>query len=170
MKYFLIGFGGFLSAIAFLFLMVLIGGALTSPSHRIERSVEIGATPEVIYATITDFAATPSWRSDILKVEMLSKPGERPKWREYDKDEMNWAFEAEKMDPPNSLVIRIAEPNPSVEGSWTISITPAGSGSRVTLVEEGIVHNLVFRFLGKLFFDQSATIDAYLEALRKKYK
>ncbi|HMA23731.1 MAG TPA: hypothetical protein VKP00_07045, partial [Gemmatimonadaceae bacterium] len=43
------------------------------------------------------------------------------------------------------------------------------SASRVTIVERGSVYNPLFRFVSRFFMGHTATIDAYLRALGKRF-
>jgi hypothetical protein len=66
-------------------------------------------------------------------------------------------------------VTRIADPHLPFGGTWTYEVAPAvGGGSTLTITENGEVYNLVFRFISRFVMGYTATIDRYLEALRKK--
>jgi hypothetical protein len=64
---------------------------------------------------------------------------------------------------------RIADKNLPFGGTWTIDVAPQASGSSVTITEQGEVYNPVFRFVSRFVMGQSATVDAYLKALHKKF-
>jgi uncharacterized protein YndB with AHSA1/START domain len=161
--------GGFLVVVALFVMVAAIGGSFMCPTHRAERSAHFNASPETIYALISNFAAAAEWRSDLERVEMLAPRDSNMVWREFNKDHNNWAFEAVELSPPNRIKVAIAEPDAPVEGTWTISIDAEGTGSLVTVVEEGSINNVIFRFLGRLFYDQSASIRTWLNDLASRF-
>ncbi len=62
---------------------------------------------------------------------------------------------------------RIADIGLPFGGTWDISISPEGTGSRITITENGEIYNPVFRVMSKLM-NQTATIDSYLTGLAGK--
>jgi len=44
-----------------------------------------------------------------------------------------------------------------------------GAGCRVTITEDGEDYNPIFRFMGRVFFSPTASIETYLKSLGKKY-
>lgn len=165
MRYVLYIGGGIVGLVILFVVVAAIAGAFLNPAHHAERSAHIDVPTDSVYAAISDFAGYAAWRPDLVRVEMLPPNNGRPVWREYDKQKSNWAYEAIELSPPNRVKIRIVEPNAPVEGVWTISIEPEGSGSHITVIEEGVVHNVIFRFLAHTFFSPTATIESYLKAL-----
>jgi hypothetical protein len=71
--------------------------------------------------------------------------------------------------PPAKLVVRIADPKLPFGGTWTYEITPIAAGSSLRIREDGEVYNPIFRFVSRFVLGQSATIDAYLKSLAKKF-
>ncbi len=64
--------------------------------------------------------------------------------------------------------MRIADPSLPYGGSWTYELRPSGAGTEITITEDGQVFNPIFRVMQKFFFSPYATIDAYLDDLRKR--
>ena len=54
-------------------------------------------------------------------------------------------------------------------GQWTYSFAPENGGTRVTIREDGEVSNVIFRFMSRYVFGQTATIDSYLTSLAKHF-
>ena len=50
-------------------------------------------------------------------------------------------------------------------GSWDYRIAPDGTGSRITITENGQVYNPIFRFVSRYVLGHTATLDKYLTAL-----
>jgi hypothetical protein len=72
----------------------------------------------------------------------------------------------ERQEPPFLLVTRIVEGQP-FGGTWTYRVAPAPGGSQLTIIEDGEVYNVIFRFLSRFVFGHYTTIDAYLANLRR---
>ena len=76
----------------------------------------------------------------------------------------------DRAEAPTHLVTRIADDKLPFGGTWDYAITPDGGGaSVVTITEHGAVYNPVFRFVSRFVFGHTATMDAYLRALGKKF-
>ena len=59
--------------------------------------------------------------------------------------------------------------NPAKGVLWTYVFTAEESNTRVTITEDGVVSNVIFRFLSRYAFGHTATIDTYLTALGKQF-
>ncbi|HLF84457.1 MAG TPA: SRPBCC family protein [Blastocatellia bacterium] len=164
MKWILIVVG----VIAGLVALMAIIGALMPKGHTASRSTVINKPPEVLWQTMTDCAAFPQWRTDIKSVEVLPDRDGHRVWREDGKNG-KMTLEAIEASPPSRLVLRIADPDLPFGGTWTYELQASGTGSRVTITEDGEVYNPIFRFMGRVFFTQTASIETYLKALGKKY-
>src|SRR5262249_3112657 len=73
-------------------------------------------------------------------------------------------------EPPRRLIARIADENLAFGGSWEYRVEPAGAtASTITIIERGSVYNPIFRFVSRFLMGHTATIDAYLRALGRKF-
>jgi hypothetical protein len=88
----------------------------------------------------------------------------RPRWRERDRHG-TITYEVTESVPPGRLVTRIADDGLPFGGTWTYQVTPDAGGSTLTVTEDGVVRNPVFRFVSRFVTGHTATIDAYLTAL-----
>jgi len=70
--------------------------------------------------------------------------------------------------PGQRMVTRILDTNLGYSGSWTYVFAPSGDGTQLTITENGEVSNVLFRFMSRYFFSQTATIEAYLTALARR--
>jgi uncharacterized protein YndB with AHSA1/START domain len=161
-----------ITAAIVVFLVIVIGvvvlvGSTLPVAHVATRSITVPAPPESVYATITDFAAFPSWRTDVRRVEV--HPGDGPRRFTEESSNGSLTMQVEEADPPHRLVTRIVGDDLPFGGAWAWSVTPEGTGSRVTVTEHGEVYNAVFRFLSAYLMGHTATLDAYLGALGRKY-
>jgi uncharacterized protein YndB with AHSA1/START domain len=154
-------------------LVVLIGivigvGYLLPVRHRASRVATYPASPDVVFAAITNVAAFPSWRSSVKKVEVVASAPEQLSWRETGSDG-TILFVADRVAAPTSLVTRIADRGLPFGGTWTYELAPAGQATTLRITEDGEVYNPLFRFMSRFVFGHTATIDTYLRDLGKHY-
>lgn len=157
-----------LAAAAGVILVVVIAGMLLPKEHRARSYAMINAPPDSVWRALTDVAAFPAWRTDVSRVELLPSTDGRKRWREIGKHDAI-TLEETTADPPRRLVARIADPTLPFGGSWTYDVVTDAAGSRVTITEDGVVHNPVFRFMARFVFGHHATQEAYLRALGRKF-
>lgn len=165
MKWALIAIG----TVAALLAIVVVIGALQPRDHVVAMTARIAASPNAVWATITDPNAFPSWRYDVTSVDILPATPTGPSWREHSRNN-TLTMVVDSADPPRRLITRIADVGLPFGGRWAYDITPDGSGgSFVTITEQGSVYNPVFRFVSRFIMGHTATIDAYLRALGKHF-
>jgi hypothetical protein len=140
---------------------VLIGTALPK-EHVARRNMVLRASPNDVFALI---AGSSEWRG--LKYELLAQ---NPlKWRETDS---NGAITLERVETvvPTRIVNRIADPKLPFGGSWTYEIAPSGTGTELTITENGEVYNPLFRFVSRFIMGHTATIEKYQRDLAAHFK
>ncbi|HKW00758.1 MAG TPA: SRPBCC family protein [Vicinamibacterales bacterium] len=142
-------------------------GSMLPKGHRASRTTTIAAAPGVVFNVITDFSRAPEWRRDVKQVDVAPDDGKGRIVREHGKQGVV-PYRVEALEPPNRLVMRIADPSLPYGGSWTYELRAAGAGTEITITENGEVFNPIFRLMQKFFFSPYASIDAYLEDLRKR--
>jgi uncharacterized protein YndB with AHSA1/START domain len=152
-------------SLAGLLILIVVIGALLPQRHRVSRTISVQQPAEVVWTLIS---GPPTWRPDIRKYEELPPHEGRRMWRETDKRAQTITYEALEIQPPRRLVTRIADPNLPFGGTWIYEITPAASGCSLTITEDGEVYNPLFRFVSRFIMGHTATVDAYLKALRTK--
>ncbi len=139
-------------------------GTLLPEHHVARRTVEFNAPPEVVWKTINDVAAYPTWRKELSHVELLPEHHGHRVWREHGNFGSVTMEQTEAVEPTR-MVGRIMDSTLAFGGEWIYQIEPLSGGSRLTVTEEGEVYNPIFRFLSRFLFGHTATIDAYLTAL-----
>jgi hypothetical protein len=148
--------------------LVLIVGAValigyTLPqNHTASRSAEFSPAPDSVWAIVTDVARYPSWRKDVESVEII--PGQALSWREI-VGRGRMTYEATVFEKPSHFVSHIADKGLPFGGSWDYRIEPSGTGSKLTITENGEVYNPIFRFVSRFVMGHATTIDKYLAAL-----
>jgi ribosome-associated toxin RatA of RatAB toxin-antitoxin module len=121
-------------------------------------------TPEAAYALLTDVDKYPSWRPGVKSVTRQPDHDGKPAWTEaVSGDRIPLRFE--QMERPSILVARIADPSLPFGGTWTYRIAPEGSGSTVSITEDGEVYNPIFRFMSRFVFGHDATLEAFTRDL-----
>lgn len=152
---------------AILILIALIGYLLPK-EHTVTREARFHQPPEVIWKTITDIDAMPSWRQGLKSVKRLPDQNGLPAWVET-LDTGAIPLETVASQPPLKLVVRIADPKLPFGGTWTYEITALPAGSTLRIREDGEIYNPVFRFLSRFVFGYTGTVDTYLKSLSRKF-
>jgi hypothetical protein len=141
---------------------VLIGAALPK-EHVASKTTTLKAPPSDVFALI---AGPSDWRG--MKYELI---GQNPlKWRETDSSGDAITYERVESVEPSRIVNRIADPKLPFGGSWTYEMKPNGSGTELTIVENGEVYNPLFRFVSRFIMGHTATIEKYQKDLAGHFK
>jgi len=148
--------------------VAIVGGRLPV-GHVATRSVVINAPTEVVFGTITDFAAAPTWRPDLKSMSVVADPA-TGRWR-VTEESSNGAMtmDVEQMVPPSRLVTRIVGDDLPWGGAWAYALEPEGNTTRVTITEYGEVYNPIFRFMSRYIMGHTGTLETYLTNLGKKF-
>ena len=161
MRYAIITLGALLAAVL---VSVVIGWALPV-AHVASRSVQLASPPDSVFALISTPENYPAWR-DVKKVEVTTEQGVT-RFREGGSNGPI-LFEITEKIPPRRFVTRIADKSLPFGGRWIYEVIPNGTGSELRITEEGEVYNPIFRFVSRFIMGHTATIDAYLAAVRKR--
>lgn len=164
MKLFLLIVG----AIVVLGAVMALVGALLPREHIATRSATIQQTPEKLFAAVRDFAALPTWRSEVKSIELLPPQNGLTHYRELTKDGAV-TYQVKEERPGERLVLEIVDENLPYGGTWTFEFTQSGSATAVRITERGFVKPALFRFLARFVFGYTATMNRYLRALGKKF-
>ena len=156
-----------LGVIVLLGAATFIAGSMMPQNHTASRTARFSKPPDSVWAVITDIPQFPRWRNDVAVVEQLPPRNGKTTWRESSRSGNSLTYAAEVADPPKHLVTRITDKGLPFGGSWDYVIVPDGSGSRITITENGEIYNPVFRVVSRVM-GYTSTIDAYLEALAAK--
>ena len=148
-------------------IIALIGSRLPK-AHVASRSILLHRAPQDVYAVVRDFDSAPKWRADVKRIEVDAQAGHPVYFREEGK---NGTINYELVEdvPPQRMVTRIRDTDLGFSGQWTYLFTPENGGTRVTIREDGEVSNVIFRFMSRYVFGQTATIDSYLTSLAKHF-
>jgi len=151
-----------------LVVVVVAIGYLLPQSHLASSSARYRASPEALWASLTDVAAFPTWRKGLTRVELLPDENGQRGWREHSGGE-TITFRVVEADPPRRLVSRIADQNLPFGGRWIYDLAPVDSGTRLTITEQGEIYNPVFRFVSRFVLGYTSTMEGVLRALGTKH-
>lgn len=160
-----LGIAGLLVALV---LIVCIIGYVLPKSHVASASARFAAPPDSIWSSLTDVAAFPKWRPGVVRVELLPDETGQPGWREVGKHDAV-TYRVVESARPRRLVTRIADQNLPYGGSWTYALTPDGSGTRLTITENGEVYNPIFRFVSRFIMGHTSMMEGVLRALGTRH-
>ena len=159
---------GAVGVLVSLVLIVVVVGYLLPRSHVASVSARYAAPADSLWATLTDVSAFPQWRRDVKRVELLPDENGQRGWREHGSQDVI-TYRVVEAAAPRRLVSRIADDNLPYGGSWTYELTPADSGTRLTITENGEVYNPIFRFVSRFIIGHTGTMESMLRALGTKH-
>ena len=162
--------GAVLGVVVLLVAAIALAGLALPAAHVASRSASITQPPAEVWRTLTDRASQPEWRRDLRRLEPLPDADGSPSFREHSRHGVITFVVDESTAPASGrtgrLVTRIADDTLPFGGSWIHEVADqAGGGTRLTITEEGLVKNPVFRFLSRFVFGHTASIDAFMRDL-----
>jgi uncharacterized protein YndB with AHSA1/START domain len=145
------------------------GAGLSMPrEHKVSSRVQLTAPRDSVWAVLRAFGDYPKWHPDFKS----SVKGERVNGHEtwvQDVGGMTMSVEFLEIHPPANLVTEIITDEKSQWGGiWTYDLTANGTGTEVTITEEGWVKSPFFRVLMKMR-GSHATMDGVLKHLGAKF-
>lgn len=157
-----------LGSLAIAACLIVLVGSILPRRHVATRSARVNQRADVLFGTLRDFAALPSWRTGLTSVELLSPQDGHARYRELSRHGAI-TYQVDEEKPPERLVSRIADETLPFGGTWTFELSAEPGGTRVRITEHGIVKNPVFRFMARFVFGYTSTMDAYLRDLGRKF-
>lgn len=159
-----------LLAIGLLVVIVAVAcaiGAMLPARHKASRAGSVPASPEAVYAVL---AGPPDWRTGVKSFGVLPDVDGKKRWWEADDYGKKITYELVEAAPPHRMVTRIADDGLPFGGTWTFELRPAETGGTdVRIIEDGVIHNVIFRFMARFFFGYERTMDEFLRDLRVKF-
>jgi hypothetical protein len=154
-------------------LVVLIGigflvGLALPRNHRATSGITLAKPPAAVWAVVRDLGALQGTWKELKSARRLPDEGGREVW-EQNAGGFLLRLVVEESTPPSRLVTRIdAPPDAAFGGTWTYQLDAEGSGTRVTITEDGFVANPLFRVMMRAMGGVHRTADGYLRALGAK--
>ena len=155
--------------VGLLLVLASIGLALR-PDHRVARTAVVPGTTAEVWTLLIDVAGQVRWRTDLRAVDPLPAVEGKRAFRERRRHDAIAFVVDEEVAPvgaaPGRLVHRIADERLPFGGRWIIQVTPEGEGAtRVTVTEDGVIRNPIFRVLSRTVYSLTATQEAWLRDL-----
>jgi uncharacterized protein YndB with AHSA1/START domain len=143
-------------------------GLFIPKQHEAWRLMTFRATPDKVFAVVSDFAKYAEWRTGVTRIDVTPAGGGVGAVVTEHGPDGPMPYRIELIQPLSKIVTRIADPDLPFGGTWTYEITPNDSGSDLVITENGEIYNPFFRLLGKIFFSPTDTIDAYMADLKRR--
>ncbi len=143
-------------------------GAAQPRTHVVSRTALYPQPPDSVWAVLSDWEHSPSWRKDVQRVERLPDVDGHPVWRQV-AGKNAWSLVVTEEIAPLRMVATIADSTPGWGGTWTYRLAPEDGGTRVTVIERGAIENPLFRFLMRYVFGPGSAIDMYLTGLGTRF-
>ena len=157
-----------IGAITLLVVIVFAIGMMLPKAHVASVRAHYDQPPQQIFDAILDVEHAQEWRSGLDSVRILTRD-ERPlRWQESSKFG-TMTFVLDDVQPPTRLVSRIADESEGFGGTWTYEIAPEMRGSALTITENGVVYNPLFRFMSRFVFGHYRTLEQYARDLGTKF-
>ena len=165
----LYGAGALVGVLVLLVAGMALAGLALPAAHVASKSARIPRPPADVWRALTDRASQPEWRRDLRRVEALPDAGGLPSFREHSRSGVITFVVDEATAPADGragrLVTRIADDTLPFGGRWIHEVADDASGARLTITEEGVVKNPIFRFMSRFVFGHDATLEAFLRDL-----
>ncbi len=148
--------------------VVTIGWSLPV-KHQATGEATLGTSAQSLYELIRYVERYPEWRSSVKRIERLSDSAGRARFREIGNNG-TILYEVESAEPNQRVVTRIADRALPFGGTWTYELIPRGDSTTLRITEDGEVYNPVFRFVSRFVMGHTATIETYLNDVKKHFE
>lgn len=165
MKFFLLILVTLVLSVGVLALFLYWYGRRLPFHHRQSATADLPVPPERVWEVITCYDEMPSWWDAVKTVETeKNTEGTLVTWN-VDKHGQRIGFVTEASNEPRRLVRRILDDDLPFGGTWIFELEPRGTGTRLTLSEDGFIRPPLFRAIAHLFIGMRATMEDFLKAL-----
>lgn len=145
-----------------------IAGSALPRDHVASSRITLPHPADSIWMIVRNPAALVGHWHDLTEARRVDDPSGREAWEEKVSG-FDMRFIIEESTPPTRFVTRIdSTPDAVFGGRWVYELAPEGTGTTVTVTEEGWVSNPLFRLMSKLG-GQHGNIDGYLTALGRMF-
>lgn len=153
--------GLIIGAIVGLIAAAFLIGLFLPRQHATSRIVRLSASPETVWAIISDRAAYPSWRRGVARIERRDDRNGHEVWAEINRRGEAMPLEIVERSPPRRLVTKIVDEALPFGGTWTWELSPiADGGTELRITEDGFIKPPPFRTVMRLL-GYDATIRQY---------
>ncbi|MGD8869852.1 MAG: SRPBCC family protein [Gemmatimonadales bacterium] len=152
---------------AVLLTMTLVGWLLPE-QHLARASTTLDQPADSVWSAIRDLQSYPDWWPQVKAMDRIPDR-DTETWAQRDKYGDELPIEVIASEPSRRLVTRITGEGLPFSGTWTYQLTTSVTGTTLTITEDGQIHNPLFRLMARFVLGYHATLDAYLEALARRF-
>ena len=131
-----------------------------------ETTTTIAATPETIWALLTDAASYPAWNTTVDRIEGRIAPGDKLKVHVRNNPSRAFPVKVTEFTPPQRMVWTGGMPLGLFKGERTFTLTPAGDSVRFTMRET--FTGPLLPLIGRSIPDLQPTFDEFAAALKRR--
>lgn len=144
------------------FVAMAVLGSFLPKEHKASVRVALPVPVEQAWPVVADIEAWPTWNPDVKITKISDKL--------YAWEHKGDTIPSEVIESANGrFVTRIADEKLPFGGTWTWEVAATAQGSTVTITEDGVVKNTIFRFLAHHVFGYTGSMEQMLGALSKKF-
>ena len=164
-RWILIGFG----VVVVLLGVIWLAGSFIPREHRAESRITLERPIDTVWAIVRNPGSLLGTWTELTHAERVEPdPQGRERWQET-----VGGFEMRlivvEAEAPSRMVTQVeSEPDSPFGGVWILELAPAGSGTRVSLAEEGWIGPPPYRVMSRVM-GYYRSIDGYLAALGKHF-
>ena len=144
-------------------IVTYVGGMLLPRTHTASVEGVVGKSPIEVAAILRNVRNYPDWR-DVVVTDVAQSGAAVDYVEIVNKDRIAFRLTEPILD--QEFLVTMTDPSLPFGGTWTIKLTPQGSGStRVDIREDGEVRSPIFRVFAHFVFGYTASMKTYLEKL-----
>ena len=155
------------AVLVLLVVVLMLVGASLPREHRATCRATFHAGAETIFGILTDIDGQPAWRAGLKSIRHMEPIDGKPSYVE-ESQHGPIRYVVESSDAPHKRVLRIADESLPYGGTWTFELSPSGTGTTLSITEDGFVKPALFRVLARFVFGYHANLEQYLSSLAQK--
>jgi uncharacterized protein YndB with AHSA1/START domain len=144
-------------------ILIIVIGFLLPEQITVSRTVNLNASPEKVFAIVSNAENQPQWRKDVKAVKM--QPA-RDGWTEETTSSASIEFKVRRKEPDARLELEFTS-SQGFSGYWVGVFTPSAQGTTLQITETVITPNPFLRVISRAFSFTDKFIDAYISDLQK---
>jgi hypothetical protein len=152
-----------LGAISGIAAIVLLAGFALPERHIAKAERIVALDPAAVAARLRDVASYPKWRTGVAVSDIVTD-GRVTRYTETSGGQ-TIHFELRETEAGRQFVSTILDKDLPFGGSWTFALGADDGGTRVVIVEAGVIRNPVFRVLAAYLVGHTAAMERYLDDL-----
>lgn len=150
-----------------LVLLALLLGLVLPKGHKVGRRLHLKSAPDQVWALVSDHGQDPAWRSQLKETARVADRNGHPVWEDQFINGEKVAYETTERIEGQKLVRTIVDQK-RFGGTWTYQLHPEGTGTLLTMTEEGWV-SIPFRAVARFVFGHASTLELYLKDVARRF-